>query len=124
MTLSDQDLNAKGYRTAKRFGNGTVAGIQPRLFGAAVICWPLTVSGHDYEWMYEKASEASDALAVWNGRGEPQGWRRFVGPGFEVKTVLGSLSIRCKSCGAISFNAGDISQRYCGRCHRFHEEDV
>lgn len=30
--------------------------------------------------------------------------------------------IRCLTCGLTSFNAHDIAQRYCGWCHRFHED--
>ena len=25
----------------------------------------------------------------------------------------------CPRCGAVSYNANDIAQRYCGRCHKF-----
>jgi len=31
-------------------------------------------------------------------------------------------SITCPRCGSVSYNLHDIEERYCGRCHRFHEE--
>lgn len=30
--------------------------------------------------------------------------------------------IVCPRCGAVSHHPKDITERYCGRCHRFHEE--
>jgi len=32
------------------------------------------------------------------------------------------LGIRCHTCGRVSFNPTDITERYCGACHVFHEE--
>lgn len=29
--------------------------------------------------------------------------------------------IRCATCKSVSYNENDIAQRYCGRCHKFHE---
>ena len=31
--------------------------------------------------------------------------------------------IVCPRCGAVSHHPKDISERYCGRCHRFHHEE-
>lgn len=31
-------------------------------------------------------------------------------------------SIVCLRCGAQSFNPHDIAERYCGRCHVFHDD--
>lgn len=33
-------------------------------------------------------------------------------------------SIVCLPCGRRSFNPTDIRQRYCGRCHRFHDPEL
>lgn len=33
-------------------------------------------------------------------------------------------SITCLSCGLTSHNAEDVSQRFCGRCHVFHDDAV
>jgi ribosomal protein L37E len=30
--------------------------------------------------------------------------------------------IRCKTCGLTSHNPKDADQKYCGRCHRFHDD--
>jgi hypothetical protein len=30
-------------------------------------------------------------------------------------------AIRCLLCGAVSVNAGDVDNKYCGRCHLFHD---
>ena len=32
------------------------------------------------------------------------------------------LGIRCLACGAVSWHPRDVAERYCGRCHRFHED--
>lgn len=34
---------------------------------------------------------------------------------------MSSPSITCTRCRAKSYNANDIRNLYCGRCHRFHE---
>ena len=31
-------------------------------------------------------------------------------------------SITCPQCGRTSYNRNDIEQKYCGACHRFHDE--
>lgn len=31
------------------------------------------------------------------------------------------MAIQCIKCGMISYNPNDIYQRYCGKCHEFHE---
>lgn len=32
-------------------------------------------------------------------------------------------SITCLSCGLTSHNVEDVRQRFCGRCHVFHEDE-
>ena len=34
----------------------------------------------------------------------------------------GMEGIRCLLCGMISYHPGDVVLRYCGHCHKFHEE--
>lgn len=41
-------------------------------------------------------------------------------PGYLVSAD--GKSITCLECGAISWHPLDVQQRYCGRCHRFHDE--
>jgi len=31
-------------------------------------------------------------------------------------------AIKCLICGMVSHNPNDVAQRYCGKCHRFHED--
>jgi ribosomal protein L37E len=33
-------------------------------------------------------------------------------------------AIRCNMCGSASYSAQDIRQKYCGRCHKFHNDPV
>jgi ribosomal protein S27AE len=30
-------------------------------------------------------------------------------------------AIACPRCGAVSYSPRDVAERYCGRCHQFHE---
>lgn len=32
------------------------------------------------------------------------------------------LAIRCQTCQRVSFHPKDITERYCGACHVFHED--
>jgi len=32
------------------------------------------------------------------------------------------LGLRCHTCQRISFSPKDVRERYCGRCHVFHED--
>jgi hypothetical protein len=34
----------------------------------------------------------------------------------------GAVGIKCLRCGLVSWNVNDVANRYCGRCHRFHED--
>jgi ribosomal protein L37E len=34
----------------------------------------------------------------------------------------GQLGIQCEACGMTSYHPEDITQRFCGNCHRFLEE--
>lgn len=38
------------------------------------------------------------------------------------KLVDGGRAIQCLNCGTTSHNPTDVVQRYCGFCHRFHDE--
>jgi hypothetical protein len=39
-----------------------------------------------------------------------------------TRAVPAQPYIVCPRCGAVSHHPKDISERYCGRCHRFHDE--
>lgn len=43
-------------------------------------------------------------------------------PAGEPTYRLLETCIQCRLCGAVSFNAGDMQNRYCGRCHLFHDQ--
>lgn len=32
------------------------------------------------------------------------------------------LGIRCHTCARISYHPRDVTERYCGHCHVFHED--
>lgn len=34
------------------------------------------------------------------------------------------LAIRCHTCDRVSFHPTDVTERYCGHCHRFHEDGL
>jgi ribosomal protein L37E len=42
-------------------------------------------------------------------------------PIFDGRMTLG---IRCHTCGRVSYHPKDVEERYCGACHRFHEEHL
>ena len=46
---------------------------------------------------------------------------REVSDGFELGEKDGTPFIKCKRCHRTSFNSGDIEQKYCGHCRKFHE---
>jgi hypothetical protein len=42
-------------------------------------------------------------------------------PTFEIVLVDGAPAIRCLLCGSLSVLAGDVANKYCVRCHLFHD---
>lgn len=41
---------------------------------------------------------------------------------YELITLREQHGIKCLRCGMTSFHPIDIANRYCGRCHIFHED--
>lgn len=41
---------------------------------------------------------------------------------YQLVKSSGHLGIKCLLCGRVSYNVHDIRQRYCGHCHRFHDD--
>ena len=37
------------------------------------------------------------------------------------RVLYPQTAIECLLCGRVSYNANDVRNRYCGRCHTFHE---
>ena len=46
------------------------------------------------------------------------------GRGYLLVTNLrtGDPGIFCETCSRVSYHPQDIAQKYCGCCHRFHED--
>ena len=44
------------------------------------------------------------------------GWKTYIPPPSEAPSIV------CPNCGARSYHLMDIERRYCGRCHRYHED--
>jgi ribosomal protein S27AE len=38
-----------------------------------------------------------------------------------ITETVPRTGIKCALCGSVSYNAGDIQEKYCGRCHLFHQ---
>jgi Family of unknown function (DUF6166) len=55
-------------------------------------------------------------VAAWAQRAEAHLARTFA-----IEVVGGVEAIRCLLCNRISELPGDVANRYCGRCHLFHE---
>jgi hypothetical protein len=64
-----------GYTDYTRFANGRDACIAKFIFTFAILS-DLTEWGYGDRWCYESVWDAMEALAAWDGEGEPQGWHR------------------------------------------------
>jgi len=40
---------------------------------------------------------------------------------YAIEVVAGRSAIRCLFCDRVSELPGDVANRYCGRCHLFHD---
>ena len=45
----------------------------------------------------------------------------MVGLTYRLEVVAGVAAIRCLLCNRVSELPGDVMERYCGRCHLFHD---
>lgn len=67
-----EHLNSMGYQNVRTLPTGEVAGVLPYLFTGG-----LVVGLDDFGWRtrfcYETILEAKDALAEWDGAGDPPG---------------------------------------------------
>jgi ribosomal protein S27AE len=44
------------------------------------------------------------------------------GPEYSIQHATGRYTaIVCRTCGMVSFNPHDVTELYCGRCHKFHK---
>jgi hypothetical protein len=46
------------------------------------------------------------------------------GDSYDLVRDIGSgvPGIRCRTCKRVSYHPQDVANRYCGFCHKFHEE--
>ena len=65
----------QGYTFYTRFSNGRDACIANFIFTHAILA-DLTEWGHGERWCYHSVWDAMEALAAWDGYGEPHGWHR------------------------------------------------
>jgi hypothetical protein len=49
----------------------------------------------------------------------PRDWRQ-TGQSYEL--LDDGRAIRCLACGLTSYHPRDVAEKYCGFCHRFHED--
>lgn len=63
-----------GYYTNVRELNGNLCAVHPFLFTWA-ICVGINMEGNEHKtrYCYEKQEDAEEALAEWDGRGDPPG---------------------------------------------------
>src|SRR5262245_3231344 len=45
-------------------------------------------------------------------------------PSYSVGTHAGEQFITCSLCGLRSYHPRDVEERYCGKCHVFHEDEA
>jgi len=38
--------------------------------------------------------------------------------------AMDGKSITCHTCGLTSYHPKDVEQRYCGKCHKFHDDEA
>lgn len=53
-----------------------------------------------------------------------QAGRELVASGVPYLLVNRGKAILCFTCGRISHHRKDVEQRYCGACHKFHDDEV
>jgi len=47
--------------------------------------------------------------------------RRAEAPRYRILRTTRARAIECLNCGAVSYSAEDLKNRYCGRCNSFHQ---
>ena len=74
-------LSREGYRGVRRLPSGDYAGVL-RMFYTAGLFVGLDASGYKTRYCYETMSEATAALLLWDGEGDPPGgWIKAKGTG-------------------------------------------
>lgn len=73
-----QILSGNNYTHAKELPDGRVAAIMHLLYTRAIVTLHPDTWRTCYEdrWCYSDLAKAAQALAEWDGTGEPQGWHK------------------------------------------------
>jgi len=78
-------VSANGYTHARELPDGRVACVLRLIYTAAIIILDSdpgqALYGYEDRWCYHTPDAAAQALAEWNGEGEPQGWHRHPSSG-------------------------------------------
>lgn len=79
MTVEQQTRGAVAHRL---LGDGRVLAVYPMLFGnGRLVVGPAGEPWLDDAWCYDTVDGALEALASWDGTGEPDGWKRHIASG-------------------------------------------
>lgn len=92
----DQDLadwlTESGYTDLRRLPTGELAGVMRYLFTGGVVVG-LTAGGYRTRYCYPTLEEAQQALAAWDGHGDPAGgWIKRKGDREYLNPKIGNLN--------------------------------
>lgn len=95
-------LSDQGFLSPRVLDEARWAAVLPLAYTSAVAIGPMfdRVSIDD-RWCYETRQKALDALAAWDGSGEPVGWHRHPGTGRRVSLDPSERDETGKEVGAI-----------------------
>ena len=75
------------YTEPRHLGDGRYAAIMHLMFTAAIITGRIgDEQTYEDRWCYHSSDDACKALAVWDGKGEPDGWHRHPSTGRRRKS--------------------------------------
>jgi len=131
------ELDAGTIDTIKRAIGGTIYGADTyaayKLLESFVeVIETMNVKVCELAMRARRMGEA-ERVAEMNRLGHTPGCTCIIVNGEYRSTVVGGCpvhpragaappSITCPRCGMTSYNRNDIEQKYCGACHRFHDE--
>lgn len=78
--MTIERLQSMGYKNVRQFPDGSFAATFQFLYTCAIV-HKLYEFGYSDRWCYRCAEEAVEALAAWDGTGEPAGWHRHPASG-------------------------------------------
>lgn len=81
--MSNSELESLGYTCLRTLPNGEVAGLMNMLFTTGLFIG-LRSNGYRIRYCYSEWNQAADALASWDGCGDPPGpWLKAKGDGID-----------------------------------------